>query len=139
MIYCDTSVLVAAFAHEARTAATQQWLRGHERDLVISWWVETEFASAIAIKRRTGALDDAAADAVLAGWRNFAAGVAVESVERHHFEAVSAIILTPKTILRGGDALHLVIARNAGHDLATFDQQLVAACATHGVTVVLGP
>ncbi len=139
MIYCDTSVLVAAFAHEARSAATQQWLREHERDLVISWWVDTEFASAIAIKRRTGALDTVAADAVLAGWQSFAAGVAMEVVERRHFEAASAVVLASKSNLRGGDALHLVIARGAGHDIATFDRDLAASCPAHGVAIALGP
>jgi len=139
MIYCDTSVLVAALTNEPRTAEIQRWLRARERDLVVSRWVGTEFASAVALKRRTGALDSAATDAALAGWRNFVSGIVMEPVEQHHFDAASAIIVAPKTILRGGDALHLVIARNAGHELATFDHQLATACATHGVTVAFGP
>lgn len=139
MIYCDTSVLVAAFAREARSAATQRWLSEHERDLVISWWVETEFASAIAIKRRMGALDDVATGDVLASWRRFVAAVAIEAVERRHYEAASAVVLASKTNLRGGDALHLVIARDAGHDFATFDRELAASCPMHGVTIAFGP
>lgn len=57
MLYVDTSVIVSALTNEVDTALSQTWLARQETsELTISDWTMTEFASALAIKLRTGAL-----------------------------------------------------------------------------------
>ena len=58
MLYVDTSVIVSALTKEAeRLPSLRSWLARQETsELTISDWTTTEFASALSIKLRTGAL-----------------------------------------------------------------------------------
>ncbi len=57
MLYLDTSVIVSALTNEADTATFADWLSRQETsELTISDWTATEFASALSMKMRTGAL-----------------------------------------------------------------------------------
>ena len=56
-LYLDTSLLVACLVHEAGTAAAVRFLQTHaQRPLLISAWVSTELASALALLVRRGAI-----------------------------------------------------------------------------------
>ena len=55
ILYLETSVLVAALTHEARTARMQRWLDDQDPELLaISDCVTTEFSSALSVKLRSG-------------------------------------------------------------------------------------
>ncbi|NCV03412.1 MAG: PIN domain-containing protein [Burkholderiaceae bacterium] len=54
MIYIDTSVFVALCTREAKSKAVEVWYEKASGDLISSVWTFTEFASALAIKERTG-------------------------------------------------------------------------------------
>ena len=56
-LYLDTSLLVASLVHEAGTAAAVGFLQAHaQQPLLISAWVSTELASALALLERRGAI-----------------------------------------------------------------------------------
>lgn len=57
MIYVDTSVLVPLFLNEPHSAAVADWYAREKRELVAAAWCVPEFASALGIKQRTGAID----------------------------------------------------------------------------------
>ena len=75
----------------------------------------TEFASALSIKQRSGALG--AKDAKVA-WRNFEtfcrSGLRLAAVSRNAFEVAAQLVREPSHGLRSGDALHLAVAREIG-------------------------
>src|SRR5206468_5633381 len=54
MIYVDTSALVPVFIREPKSEAVIAWLESSGERLAISEWSLVEFASAAAIKVRTG-------------------------------------------------------------------------------------
>src|SRR3970040_312579 len=54
MIYVDTSALVPVFIREPKSEAIIGWLESSGERLAISEWSLVEFASAAAIKVRTG-------------------------------------------------------------------------------------
>lgn len=125
-VYPDASVLVAAIVREPCTEKAQALLAS-EADVVVSEWILTEAASALAIKQRTGALTreqrliaHAAAEAVI----DAAASL---SVLPRHFRAATRLIERSALPLRGGDALHLAISADHGATLWTLDRKLVAA------------
>jgi len=56
-LYLDTSLLVAALVHEAGTATALDFLQAHaQQPWLISPWVATELASALALQLRRGAI-----------------------------------------------------------------------------------
>ena len=57
MLYVDTSVLVALCTHETQTAAALKWYEACTDALAAAVWCVTEFASALALKQRTGQLN----------------------------------------------------------------------------------
>ena len=57
MVYVDTSVLVPLFLNEPHSKATAEWYSREKGELVAAVWCVTEFASALGIKQRTGAID----------------------------------------------------------------------------------
>jgi predicted nucleic acid-binding protein len=123
MLYVDTSVIVSALTNEADTALSQIWLTRQETsELTISDWTTTEFASALAIKLRTGALGaDHRAAALSAFTRLCVESLRTLPVEREDF--------------RAADALHLAICANHGASLCTLDRRLAEAAPRVGVPV----
>jgi predicted nucleic acid-binding protein len=57
MVYVDTSVLVPLFLNEPYSAAVGNWYSREKGELVAAAWCVPEFASALGIKQRTGAID----------------------------------------------------------------------------------
>jgi predicted nucleic acid-binding protein len=122
MIYLDTSAAVPLFVTEPSSAAVDAWYEGCTDTLVSSDWIVAEFASALAIKERTGTL--AAKDARTV-WREFEAfcgtGLRLLPLGRETFRQAAALVLHGHG-LRAGDALHLAAALQAGaKSLATLD------------------
>ena len=133
-IYCDTSVLVSAFATEAASESVREWLDRHADKVVISDWVVTEFSGALALKRRIGAIDQASWSAVMQDWRKFLHdGIPVERVVQRHFARAASTMERPDLKLRSSDALHLALAEDRGFAMATLDKELGDAAEVVGV------
>lgn len=128
MIYLDTSAAVPLFVPEPASPAVDAWFEGCAEALVSSDWIVTEFASALAMKRRAGML--AAKDA-LGAWREFeafcGAGLRLLPLSRGAFREAAVLARQHGHGLRAGDALHLAAALEAGVKvLATLDANQAA-------------
>jgi len=136
VIYCDTSLLVAALTSEAHSAIARSWLLAQDRGaLAISDWTLTEFSSAIAMKFRRGAIDRIFRDIVEHAWTNLRADFALIPLGAKDFLAAADLVDAGPKGLRAGDALHMAAVLNARCDLATFDIDFAAAATSLGVPV----
>lgn len=132
-IYCDASVIVAALTGEVATRQAQQWLANQDDGtLVVSLWVDTEVASALARKQRERVLTEAQSRAAYAHWQELRAGWHVIAVEDSHFTVASTLTSHG---LRAGDALHLAIVLHHYAELATGDRLLARVAAVQGISV----
>jgi uncharacterized protein len=115
VIYVDTSVLVALFANEPRSAAVARWYASSKTELTSASWCITEFASALGIKQRTNQMN---AEQAQAAWERFtrlaANDLRLLAVTFADFDAAAKMTLDAGTSLRAGDALHLACAVHAG-------------------------
>jgi predicted nucleic acid-binding protein len=123
MIYLDTSAAVPLFVREASSAAVDAWYEGCAGVPVSSDWIVTEFASALAIKERTGALASKDARGV---WREFEAfcgtGLRLLPLSRETFREAAALARHHGRGLCASDALHLAAALESGaKSIATLD------------------
>jgi hypothetical protein len=126
MVYVDTSVLVPLFLNEPYSVAAADWYTRERSELVAAAWCIPEFASALGIKQRTGAID---AQQAQGAWTRFERMVAADlrllSVEPTHFHRAAELVLDASSALRAGDALHLACAEAAGaKQMATLDDVL---------------
>jgi predicted nucleic acid-binding protein len=126
MVYVDTSVLVPLFLNEPSSVAVASWYERETSELVAAAWCVPEFASALGIKQRTGAIDEQQAQGA---WRRFermaAADLRLLPVEPAHFHRAAELVLDAASALRAGDALHLACAEAAGaRHMATLDDVL---------------
>ena len=139
MLYLDTSLLVSALTHEARTAEIQGWLAAQAADeLIISDWVVTEFSSALSMKVRTAQLaPDHRAEALALFTSLTDASLTVLPVTRLEFRTAARFADQHETGLRAGDALHLAVAANHGLRLQSLDRGLVHAATALGVNASL--
>jgi uncharacterized protein len=138
MFYLDTSFAVSTFSIEPRTDDCQRWLGNNvDANLLISDWVGTEFASAAALKVRTGAVTLVERAAIMTRWRKAAANsfTLVEIVSAH-FEIAAQMASLHQLSLRAGDALHIAVAQSAGAKLITLDKRMAVAALELGVPVV---
>ena len=122
-------MLVAAFTPEKARLVAVAWLSALKAgELVTSLWCETEVASAVAMKTRTGELAVRDREPVFArvrsGLRERAAFVPIEP---DHFDRATDYLRRSERGLRGGDALHLAIAHAAGATLWTLDRKMAEA------------
>ncbi|HSI51687.1 MAG TPA: type II toxin-antitoxin system VapC family toxin [Ideonella sp.] len=126
MVYVDTSVLVPLFLNEPHGAAAAAWYSGEKAELVAAAWCIPEFASALGIKQRTGAINaQQAKDAWARFERMVAADLQLLPVEPVHFHRAAELVLDATSALRAGDALHLACAEAAGaKHIATLDEVL---------------
>jgi hypothetical protein len=139
MRFWDSSAIVPLVCREPESARCRAWLR---QDAVVLVWAlaATEVISALARKRREGALPEARfAEArkrlasLEEAWSEVAAWDAVRARARRLLEVHP---------LTGSDALHLAAAlvvveeRTAGVGFATFDQRLAAAASREGFAVL---
>ncbi|HSV01026.1 MAG TPA: type II toxin-antitoxin system VapC family toxin [Roseiarcus sp.] len=137
MLYVDTSVIVSALTNETDTPLSQTWLARQEAsELTISDWTATEFASALSIKLRTGALGiDHRAAAISEFTRLCVESLQTLPVARQDFRAAARFADQSELNLRASDALHLAICANHGASLCTLDRRLAQAAPRVGVPV----
>lgn len=126
MVYVDTSVLVALYTREVKSAAVSRWYAACTDDLISAAWCVTEFASALSIKQRTGQINEAEAQKA---WQQFermcANDLQLVPVEPVAFHRAAILSLDPLSGLRAGDALHLAAALEAkAKGMATLDDVL---------------
>ena len=111
MVYVDTSVLVALLTNEATASRIAQWYANEARPLVSGDWCVTEFASALALKERTGQLTRKQSNAA---WKLFGefcgSGLRLLQLDRDVFAQAAHLVRASKNGLRAGDALHLALA-----------------------------
>lgn len=132
--YLDTSLLVAALVHEAGTAAAVRFLQAHaQQPLLISAWVSTELASALALLVRREAITPQESQEA---WQRYgvlrAQRLQDVPLEADDFEAAARLCLA-EAPLRAGDALHLALCQRLNLQLASFDRGLCKAAAHHQV------
>ncbi len=126
MVYVDTSVLVPLFLNEPHSAAAAAWYAGEKRELVAAAWCIPEFASALGIKQRTGAINALQAQGAWARFERMAAAdLRLLPVAPANFHRAAELVLIAASALRAGDALHLACAEAAGaKHIATLDDVL---------------
>lgn len=121
---------------EAGSTRLQAWLEAQgDATLAISPWVETEVASALSRKVRTGGLDLAQRAEAAAQWRSWSESLVLLPVEQGSFEAAAVSVARHELGLRAGDALHLAIAAVHGCTLVTLDEGMAKAAPEIGVPV----
>jgi uncharacterized protein len=137
MLYVDTSVIVSALTNGADTDLSQIWLARQEAsELTISDWTMTEFASALSIRLRTGALSVKDRAAALSAFTRLCAdSFRTLAVGREDFRAAARFVDQSELNLRAGDALHLAICASHGASLCTLDRRLAEAAPRVGVPV----
>lgn len=126
MIYVDTSVLVALYTREEKSADVSRWYAACTDELAAAAWCVTEFASALSIKQRTGQIDAAAAQTA---WQQFermcANDLRLLPVEPASFHRAALLSQDMASGLRAGDALHLAAALDSkAKSMATLDAVL---------------
>jgi uncharacterized protein len=138
MIYVDTSALVPVFIREAKSEAVIAWLESSGERLAISEWSLVEFASAAAIKVRTGQAAASLAKQAMERVREFAqihCAVAVPGMEE--FRRAAGLAADHALKLRAGDALHLAIAASLNaQGILCLDGDMIESARSLGMNVV---
>jgi predicted nucleic acid-binding protein len=138
MIYVDTSALVPVFIREPKSEAVISWFESAGERLAISEWSLVEFASAAAIKVRTGQAAANLAKQATVRVHEFArkhCTVAVPGREQFHRAAELAGDGALK--LRAGDALHLAIAESLNaQGIFCLDDAMIKSAKSLGMRVV---
>ena len=126
MVYVDTSVLVPLFLNEPHSVSAADWYAREKSELIAAAWCIPEFASALGIKQRIGAIDARQAQDAWARFeRMVAADLRLLPVEPADFHRAAELVLDAASALRAGDALHLACAEAAGAKrLATLDDAM---------------
>jgi uncharacterized protein len=108
-------VLVPLFLNEPHSVAVANWYAREKSELIAAVWCIPEFASALGIKQRTGAIDAQQAQEAWARFeRMVAADLRLLPVAPAHFHRAAELVLSAVSALRAGDALHLACAEAAG-------------------------
>ena len=138
MIYVDTSALVPLFIREPKSKAVIAWLESSGERLAISEWSLVEFASAAAIKVRTGEAAANLAKQVTARVREFAQKHCTVAVPgREEFRCAVDLASNDALKLREGDALHLAIAGSLNaQGILCLDEAMIESAKALGIGVV---
>jgi predicted nucleic acid-binding protein len=138
MIYVDTSALVPIFIREPKSEAVIAWIESSGERLAISEWSLVEFASAAAIKVRTGQSAANLVKQATARVHEFAQKHCTVAVPgREEFRRAAQLAGDGASKLRAGDALHLAIAASLGaQGMLCLDDAMIAGAKLLGMNVV---
>lgn len=138
MIYVDTSALVPIFIREPKSEAVIGWIESSGERLAISEWSLVEFASAAAIKVRTGQMAANLAKQATARVHEFAQKHCMVAVPgRDEFRRAAALLSDDTLKLRAGDALHLAIAASlSAQGILCLDNAMIESAKVLGMNVV---
>jgi len=138
MIYVDTSALVPLFIREPKSEAVIAWIESSGERLAISEWSLVEFASAAAIKVRTGQSAANLVKQATARVHEFAQKhCAVAVPGREEFRRAARLAGDDALKLRAGDALHLAIAASlSAQGMLCLDDAMIEGARLLGMNVV---
>ncbi len=138
MIYLDTSAAVPLFVPEPASARIEVWFSGCDDVLVSADWILTEFASALSIKERGGAITRRAARSVWDAFGEFCeTGLRLVPVSRRMIESAARLVRDSGSGLRAGDSLHLAAALDLrATSIATIDANLATNARRNGLPPV---
>jgi hypothetical protein len=138
MIYVDSSALVPVFIREPKSEAIIGWLESSGERLAISEWSLVEFASAAAIKVRTGRTAANLAKQAMARVHEFARKHCTVAVPgREEFRRAAELASDDALKLRAGDALHLAIAASlSARGILCLDDAMIESARSLGMNVV---
>lgn len=138
MIYVDTSALVPVFIREPKSEAVIGWIEASGRRLALSEWCLVEFASAAAIKVRTGQTTAALAKRAVARVHEFARKYCTVAIPgRDEFHRAAGWAGDAALKLRAGDALHLAIAASlSARGILCLDETMSEGARSLGMNVV---
>ena len=139
MIYIDTSALVPVFIREPKSEAIIGWIESSGERLSISEWSLVEFASAAAIKVRTGQVAPNLAKQSTARVHEFARKHCTVAVPgREEFRRAAELAGDGALKLRAGDALHLAIAESLNaQGILCLDDAMIESAKSLGMNVVM--
>lgn len=114
---------------EDTSAATRHWLATQDiGECVVSDWVVTELASALAMKVRTGQIQSDERTAALSFFQSrMVKTFDLRAVSRANFHRAYEIMNLYTGTLRAADALHLAIAEETQSGFATYDIRQASA------------
>ena len=138
MIYVDTSALVPVFIREPKSEAVVGWIESSGERLAVSEWSMVEFASAVAIKVRTGQTPASLAKQAMLRLREFTRKHCTVAVPGHaEFRRAAEWAGDGALKLRAGDALHLAIAASLGvQGILCLDDAMTESAKLLGMNVV---
>ena len=138
MIYVDTSALVPVFIREPKSEALIGWIESSGERLAVSEWSLVEFASAAAIKVRTGQTAAKLAQQATARAREFTRKHCMVAVPgRAEFRRAADLAGDGTLKLRAGDALHLAIATTLGaRGILCLDDAMIESAKSLGMNVL---
>lgn len=136
-VYLDTSVLISALTLEPGTQGTQAWLAAQrEGSLAISEWVTAEFASALALQRRSAMIGPEAKMAAQSAFAQLKMqSFQLLDIQAADFQTAAQLVGQPGMALRAPDALHIAIAQRYCAGLATLDRKQAAGARAAGLPV----
>ena len=138
-IYIDSSAMAKLYVPETESERLDHFLRGRH-DLMISELSVTEVISAVARRRREGALGAKQANQIRGAVLSDAGSGSFRRLDLTpvvHREAERLLLSTESIPLRTLDALHIALADSGGaRRVITFDGRMAAAAALHGLQVV---
>lgn len=138
MIYVDTSALVPIFIREPKSEAVLAWIESSGERLAISEWTLVEFASAAAIKVRTGQATANLAKQATVRVNEFARKNCTVAVPgRAELRRAAELAADGALKLRAGDALHLAIAASlSAQGILCLDEAMLESAKALGMNVV---
>jgi predicted nucleic acid-binding protein len=141
MLYFDTSFITPLIRDEASSESVRRFMaKLPEDDLAVSHWTKVEFASVLARNVRMGGISKDVAGAALSRFEALlSTSFTIVSPAVADFVLATQFVGTFLTGLRGGDALHLAIARNnLATAIYTLDKGLLTAGQTLGLPMSSG-